>query len=236
MIDTAYELITHPVACLLITIGSYLVAQKIQKRCHGHTLANPVAISMIAVTCYLLAFDIPYPLYLKNVNLIHALLGPATVALAIPLYKQLPLIIQSARAIVVSTLVCTFVAALSAYFIALALEAGDNITGAIFSKSTTTAIAIGLAEKINADPSLTVFFVITTGILGSIIALPLFKLIKINDDRAEGLALGVVSHGIGTARAIQKSEICGSFSALGMSLMGIASGIILPFLYMWITN
>ena len=187
-----------------------------------------IAIALVVI--YISALDIPYAEYLKNANLIHGLLGPATVALAIPLYNQLSLIKKSALGIVAAVLVASLVAAGVAYYMAVLMGATEDIQLSIIPKSATTAIAIGIAEKIGAQPSLAVFFVFTTGIIGSVIATMLFKLFRITDERAIGLSLGATCHGLGVARAFQYSEKAGVFSALGMSLMGIISGILLPIL------
>lgn len=227
---TFEAVLVHPLMALFVTIGSFVAAQALQKKAGGHNLLNPVVIAIFAVAAYIVVLDIPYSEYLKNVNLIHGLLGPATVALAIPLYNQLPLIKKAAVPILLSVLAACFVAAGVAFGLALAMHAPLDIQLAIIPKSATTAIAIGVAEKTGADPSLAVFFVFTTGIIGSVIAAGLFRLFKITDDKAVGLSLGATCHGLGVARAFQRSEQAGAFAALGMSLMGIISGILLPFL------
>lgn len=227
---TVAEILTHPLMALFVTIGSFLAAQWFQKKMGGHSLLNPVVIAIILVVVYIVVLDIPYKDYLQNVNIIHALLGPATVALAIPLYSQLTLIKKSAIGIGVSVVISALVAAGVAYYMANLMGAGEDIQLAIIPKSATTPIAIGVAEKIGGDPSLAVFFVFTTGIIGSVIAGAVFRLFRITDDRAIGLSLGVTCHGLGVARAFQHSEKAGAFSALGMSLMGIVSGILLPVL------
>lgn len=223
-----HDILYHPATAMIVTIGSFLAAQWFQKKMGGHPLLNPVVMAIFMVVIYLIATDIPYAEYLQNVNLIHALLGPATVALAIPLYHQFETIKRSAPALLCTVIACSIIAAGVAYYLAGMMGAGDDIRLAIMPKSTTTPIAIGIAEKINADTSLAVFFLFTTGIIGTLIATTLFKLVRIKDDKAIGLALGVTCHGLGVARALQHSEKAGAFAALGMSLMGIISGILIP--------
>ena len=227
---TLEDILIHPLMALFVTLGSFLAAQWLQKKLGGHSLLNPVVIAIALVVIYISALDIPYAEYLENANLIHGLLGPATVALAIPLYNQLSLIKKSALGIVAAVLVASLVAAGVAYYMAVLMGATEDIQLSIIPKSATTAIAIGIAEKVGAQPSLAVFFVFTTGIIGSVIATMLFKLFRITDERAIGLSLGATCHGLGVARAFQYSEKAGVFSALGMSLMGIISGILLPIL------
>jgi len=227
---TIEDIFVHPLTALFVTIGGFLAAQWVQKRLGGHSLLNPVAIAIVFVVIYIVVLDIPYEEYLHNANLIHGLLGPATVALAIPLYKQLALIKKSAVGIVGSVLVACIVAAGVAYYLANLMGATEDIQLSIIPKSVTTPIAIEIAEKIHTSPSLAVFFVFTTGIIGSVIATMIFKMFRIKDEKAIGLSLGATCHGLGVARAFQYSEKAGAFSALGMSLMGIISGVLLPIL------
>jgi putative effector of murein hydrolase len=222
------DIFEQPLMALFITIASFLAAQWFQKKMGVHSLLNPVVVSIVLVVVYILAFDIAYHDYLQHVNLIHALLGPATVALAIPLYNQLPVIRQSMVAIGSAVVVGAAVAAGVGYYLAVLMGAGEDMQLAITTKSLTTAIAIGVAEKIQADPALAVFFVFTTGMIGSVIASFVFRVGRITDDRAIGLALGVTCHGLGVARAFQHSHKAGAFSALGMSLMGLVSGVAIP--------
>lgn len=230
------EILVHPLMALFVTIGSYVAAENIQKKCNNHALLNPVVIAILVCVLYIVATGLSYEEYLSRVNLIHLLLGPATVALAIPLYHQLALIKKSAFAIGLAVMVCCLVAPIISYTIAHIMDAPRDLQLSIIPKSATTAIAIGIAEKIHAAPSLAVFFVITTGMIGSLFAIPFLKFCRIKDDKAIGLALGVACHGLGTARAIQHSETAGAFAAVGMSIMGIACGILLPVLVMWILS
>jgi putative effector of murein hydrolase len=225
-------MLTHPLMSLFVTIGSYLLAQWVQKKAGGHSLLNPIVIAIIMVIAYLIYFDIPYPLYLEGVDFMNLLLGSVTVAFAIPLYNQLPLIRQSIVAISIAIFVACFVAAFSAYYLAGFMGASKDIQLAIAEKSVTIAIAISIANKIGADPALSVFFVFTTGIIGSVIATGIFSICKIEDEKAIGLSLGVACHGLGLARAIQYSETAGVFAAIGMSLMGFFSGVILPIVFL----
>ena len=230
---TINDILIHPLMALFITIGSFLTAQWLQNKINGHTLLNPVVISIIIVAAYIVSLDINYEDYLYNVNLIHGFLGPATVALAIPLYHQLHLIKKSALAIGVAVRIASLVAAGVAYFLSNLMGAPEDLQLAIIPKSVTTAIAIGIAEKIGTQPSLAIFFVFTTGIIGSVIATMIFRIFGITDEKAIGLSLGVTCHGLGVARAFQCSEKTGAFAVLGMSLMGIISGITLPMLVLY---
>jgi putative effector of murein hydrolase len=229
--DSILALITSPSAILCVTIGSYIFAIWLQKTCNNHSLLSPVVIAIALVVAYIALTGVPYEEYLNGANLIHGLLAPATVALAVPLYKQLPLIRKQAAALGATTLICSILAAGSAYALAELTGAADDLKLSILSKSTTTPIAISIAESISASPSLAVLFVFATGIIGIIIAPVIFKALKIESDEAKGFALGLTCHALGIARAFQYSATAGAYAALGLSLMGIISGIILPALY-----
>ena len=223
-----HDIIMHPLSALFVTIGSYVAAQWLQKKLGNHSIANPVIIAIAMVVGFLVVFDIPYADYLANVDLIHSLLGPVTVALALPLYHHFPTIKKNLWPIFSITVAACFVAASVAYGLAHYMEAAQDIQLSIIPKSVTMPIAIGIAEKIGTNASLAVFFVFTTGIIGTLIATAIFKICRITSDSAIGFSLGITCHGLGVAKAFQHSKEAGAFAALGMSLMGIVSGIILP--------
>ncbi|MGV7234813.1 MAG: LrgB family protein [Nitrosomonadaceae bacterium] len=231
---TLNDILSHPLMALFVTIGSFLAAQWFQKKMGGYSFLNPVVIAIVMIAIYIVILDIPYKEYLHDVNLIHGLLGPATVALALPLYHQLSLIKKSIVPISISVVSASLIAAGVAYYLTILMGSSEEIQLAIIPKSTTAAIAISIAEKISADPSLVVFFVFTTSIIGSLIATSIFRVFKITDERAIGLSLGATCHSLGVATAFQYSEKSGAFAVLGMSLMGIVSGILLPFLVLFL--
>lgn len=222
-------ILTHPLTSLLVTLGAFSLAQWLQKKAGGHSLLNPVVLAIAITVIFIIASDIGYETYMEGAGFIHFLLGPATVALAIPLYKQLQMIGRKALAVGTAVLTACFISGFTAWFLAHQMGAETDIQLSIIPKSVTTPIAIGIAEKINTIPSLAVFFVFTTGILGSLFAGLIFKIVKMDDDKAMGFSLGATCHGLGVARAFQKNETAGAFSVLGMSLMGLVSGILMPF-------
>lgn len=220
----------HPLASLLITLCSFSGAQSLQKQFNGHPLLNPVVWSIALSALYIYITDINYDIYMQGGQYIHFLLGPATVALAIPLYKQLQDIKKDSFAFILTVLIACPVAGFSAWALTVWANAPHDIQIAIIPKSATTPIAIEIAEKIKAIPSLAILFVILTGVSGSLLAPSVLKLLRITDEKAQGLAIGIAAHGIGAARAFQTSELCGTYAVIGMCLMGMASGIILPIL------
>jgi predicted murein hydrolase (TIGR00659 family) len=223
-----------PLLGLTLTLLAYQAAYWFYSRSGMNPLANPVAIAIAILVLILLATGTPYKTYFDGAQFVHFLLGPATVALAIPLYAQLARL----RAMLVPALVAlvagSLTAALSAIAIAWALGATRAATMSLAPKSVTTPIAMGIAEKIGGLPSLTAVLVISTGIIGAVIARYLLDAIRIDDHTVRGFAVGVAAHGIGTARAFQVSEVAGAFSALAMGLNGVATALLLPFVAPWI--
>lgn len=222
-------ILSHPLISLIVTLGAYSFAIWLQKKAGGHSLLNPIVVAIAIVVAFISVSGISYDTYMEGAGIIHFLLGTATVALAIPLYKQIKIIKKQAVAVMTAVLTACFVSGFVAWFLAYQMGAETDIQLSIISKSVTTPIAIGIAEKIGTIPSMAVFFVFTTGILGSLFATLIFKIVRMDDDKAVGFSLGATCHGLGVAKAFQKSETAGVFSVLGMSLMGLISGIIMPF-------
>ena len=158
----------------------------------------------------------------------HFILGPATVALAVPLHANLHHIRQTAIPLIGALIAGSLTAMISAVAIGAALGLDQATLLALIPKSATAPVALGVSEAIGGSPSLTAVFVITTGITGAIIATPLLNLLRIKDWRARGFAVGVTSHGIGTARAFQVNETAGAFSGVGMGLNALLTALIAP--------
>ena len=219
-----------PLLGLTLTLLAYQGAVLINKRCGGHPLANPVLISVIVLVGLLTVTGTPYPTYFDGAQFVHFLLGPATVALAIPLYAQFDRLKRMAMPLLVALLAGSVTAALSAVLIGKVLGASDATLFSLAPKSVTTPIAMGIAERLGGLPSLTAVLVILTGILGAVGAQGLYAFMKCRDPAVQGFALGVASHGIGTARAFQISEQTGAFAALAMGLNGLLTALLLPWL------
>ena len=219
-----------PLLGLALTLLAYQGAVWINRRCNGHALANPVLLAVIALVALLWVTGTPYRTYFDGAQFVHFLLGPATVALAIPLYAQFERRKRMAGPLLVAVLAGSLTAALSAVLIGKLLGASDATLISLAPKSVTTPIAMGIAERLGGLPSLTAVLVILTGILGAIGAQWLYALMKCRDPAVRGFALGVASHGIGTARAFQIGEQTGAFAALAMGLNGLLTATLLPLL------
>jgi predicted murein hydrolase (TIGR00659 family) len=224
-------LAASPLLGLTLTLLAYQLAFVIYKRSGGNPLANPLAIAVALVVAVLSVTGTPYRTYFDGAQFVHFLLGPATVALAIPLYTQVARLKRMLLPLLAALIVGSLTACVSAVAIGWALGASTESIRSLAPKSITTPIAMGVAEKIGGLPSLTAVLVVVTGIFGAISASYLFNALRIKDPVVRGFAIGVSAHGIGTARAFQVSEETGAFSALAMCLNGIATALFLPLLF-----
>jgi len=229
--DIWVYLSSSPLLHLTLTLVAYQIGSYIYRRGGMNPLLNPVLFSVVVIVAVLVATDTPYQDFFEGAQFVHFLLGPATVALAIPLYRQFDKVRRSALAVLVSVIAGSMTASASAVAVAWALDASNAALVSLAPKSVTTPVAMGIAEQLGGLPSLTAVLVITTGILGAMIGPQLMTLLGITDWAARGLALGTASHGIGTARAMQVNEVAGAFSGLAMGLNALATAILLPLLW-----
>ncbi|NMG33515.1 LrgB family protein [Azoarcus sp. TTM-91] len=223
-----------PLLGLTLTLLAYQAAFWLYRRAGFHPLANPVLLSVSFIAVLLLVTGMPYKTYFDGAQFVHFLLGPATVALAIPLHAQWPKLKAMAGPLVIALVAGSLTAALSAYAIGALLGASRESLMSLAPKSVTTPIAMAVAESLGGLPSLTAVLVITTGILGAVGARYLYRLLRIDDHAVRGFAIGIASHGIGTARAFQVSEQAGAFAALAMGLNGLLTAVSLPWLLPWL--
>ena len=169
-----------------------------------------------------------YRQYFEGAQFVHFMLGPAVVALAVPLYRNRKAIRQALLPIAAALAAGAVTAVVSALAIAQALGGSSETLASLAPKSATAPIAMGIAERIGGLPSLTAGLVILTGILGAVFATPLLGAFGLRDPRATGFALGLTSHGIGTARAFQLDEVAGTFAAIALALTGLAMALLAP--------
>jgi predicted murein hydrolase (TIGR00659 family) len=221
-------LAASPLLWLTVTIGVYLVAQRLSALSRSNPLVNPVLISIVIIVLLLLVTKTDYRVYFAGAQFVHFTLGPATVALGVPLYRNRALVRSAALPIIAALLVGAPTAMLSAVWIADALGAPGALAVDLIPKSVTAGIAMGIARQIGGDPTLTAVFVIATGIIGAIAVTPLMNLLGIRDYAARGFAAGLAAHGIGTARAFQVDDVAGAFAGLAMALNGLMTAIAAP--------
>jgi putative effector of murein hydrolase len=213
---------TTPLPGVLITVLAYALCVRLQRRARGPALANPVAAAIVLLVVLLAVTKLP------SARLLHFLLGPATVALAIPLARELPRLRRLLWPVAAGLLAGNLAAACSAIFLAKILGASRLVTLSLAPKSVTTPIAMSIAEKIGGLPSLTAVLVITTGLIGAVLGPWFLDRLGIDDPTMRGTAMGVSAHGLGTAAIYQESSEAGAFSGLAMGLSGLITALTLP--------
>ncbi len=225
---------TGPLLWLTATLAAYVVAQWLYERAGLNPLLNPVAIAVVLLAALLTLTGTDYQTYFEGAQFVHFLLGPATIALAVPLYSHF----GKVRAVIVPMLVALLCGAVTAVGtavgVAALLGASFETLASLAPKSVTTPIAMGISERIGGLPSLTAVLVILTGILGAMLATPVLNLLGITDWKARGFAAGVAAHGIGTARAFHVSEVAGTFAGIAMGLNGLVTAFLVPLLIEWV--
>ena len=234
MTALAAQLAVNPLTWLVLTLVVYQGAHWLWRRGRMNPLLNPVLLSIVLLSAILTLSDIDYATYFSGAQLVHFLLGPATVALAIPLYRQLGQLLRSAGALAAGLLAGSVTAILASLAIGWALGASRQTMLSLAPKSVTSPIAMGIAEQIGGLPSLTAVLVILTGIVGAVGGAWLLDRLRVTDARARGLAIGTAAHGIGTARALQMGEVTGAFSCLAMGVNGVATALLTPILVKWL--
>ena len=223
-----------PLLGLTLTLVAYQAAFWLYKRAGFHPLANPVMLAIAMVATVLALSDMDYRTYFDGAQFVHFLLGPATVALAIPLYAQWPKLKAMAGPLMIALVIGSLTAALSAYGIGALLGASQPSLMSLAPKSVTMPIAMAVAEPLGGLPALAAAMVMLTGVLGAIGAPYLYRWLRIGDHAIRGFAIGLASHGIGTARAFQVSEQAGAFAALAMGLNGLLTALSLPWIMPWV--
>lgn len=229
--ETWQHIAGSPFLWVALTLGAYVLACRLFIRSGNNPLVNPVAISVVVLVVFLSATGTSYQTYYEGGKLIHFLLGPITVALAVPLFNHLRQIRSSIVPIIAALAAGSTTAIVSTTFMAFYLGVSDGTILSLMPKFVTAPIAMGIAEKTGGTPQLTAVFVVITAIFGAMTATCLLKFIGIEDDRSKGFSIGISSQGIGTARAFQISEEAGAFSTISMSLCGLLAAILIPLLY-----
>lgn len=219
---------TAPLLWVAVTVLAYQAARALHSRTGRSPLANPVLISVALIIAVLVVTGTPYRTYFEGARLVHLFMGPATVAMAVPLYAQRERLKTMLFPLTIALLMGSAAAIGSGVLIGSFFGASTETLLSLAPKSTTMPIAMGVTEKIGGLPSLTSLTVTLTGISGAVMARRLFTLMRIDDPAVRGFAIGTTAHAIGTGYALQIGEVAGAFSALGMGLNGVATPVLLP--------
>lgn len=238
MTDQAFSLWVYlsqtPLLWLVVTMGAYAIADRISQAFKRHPLCNPVLISVVAVALVLGVTGTSYPVYFEGAKFVHFLLGPATVALAIPLYENRRIVLRALVPMIAALVVGSVTAIVSAVAVAQLFGMPRSILVSIAPKSVTAPVGMGITETLGGDPALTAILIMLTGVAGSVMVTPLMNALRMKDWRARGFAVGLASHGIGTARAFQVNSLAGTFAGIAMGLNALVTALLLPAVLAWL--
>jgi predicted murein hydrolase (TIGR00659 family) len=218
-----------PLLWLTATLAAYLVGDAAFRAAGRNPLMNPVLVAMGVLAVVLWATATPYSTYFEGAQFVHFMLGPATVALAGPLYTNLHHVRRTLVPMAGALLVGALTAVISALWLARVLGVEGAALASLAPKSATAPVAIGIAEQLGGLPTLTAALVILTGIIGAVVVTPLMNALGVTDWRARGFSVGVAAHGIGTARAFQVNETAGAFAGIGMGLNALLTALMAPY-------
>jgi len=217
----------------VLSVGAYLFGLWLKKKT-GIRMLNPLLTAVALCIVLLLVLDVDYETYNAGAKYISYLLTPATICLAVPLYEQFEKLRQNSRAILAGILsgVITSLVSVLALALLFRLDYANYVT--LLPKSITTAIGIGVTEKLGGYPAITAAIIILTGNLGNIFADGICRLCRITDPIAKGIAIGTSSHAIGTTRALEMGPVEGAMSSLSIVVAGlltvIGAGLFAPLL------
>ncbi len=203
-----------------ISLLAYMLGAWLKKKFHSG-LFNPLLISIAATILVLLAAHVDYDTYNMGAKYISWFLTPATVCLAIPLYEQLTLLKKNLAAVAAGIVSGVLTSLVTVLLLALLFGLNQQEFVTFLPKSITTAIGMGVSQELGGHVNITVLVIVVTGVLGNILAEPVFKLFRIQEPIAKGLALGSSAHAIGTAKAMELGEIEGAMSSLSIAVAGI---------------
>ncbi len=221
---------TTPLFWLTVTLLAWLAADAMARASGRHPVVNAVLIAAAIVGTMVLASGTSYRTYFDGAQFIHFLLGPATVALGIPLYRNRALVLRNLVPMMAALLAGAAVSIGSALGIAAALGAPRDVLASLAPKSVTTPVAMAVSERLGGQPSLTAALVILTGILGAVMVTPLMNALRMTDYAARGFAAGLAAHGIGTARAFAVDSVAGTFAGIALGLNALVTAVLAPIL------
>ena len=221
---------TAPLFWLTVTLLAWLAADALARASGRHPIVNAVLIAGLIVGSLLLASGTGYRTYFDGAQFIHFLLGPATVALGIPLYRNRALVRRNLLPMAAALAAGAVVSIASAVGIAAALGAPRDVLASLAPKSVTTPVAMAVSERLGGQPSLTAALVILTGILGAVMVTPLMNAMGMKDFAARGFAAGLAAHGIGTARAFTVDTVAGTFAGIALGLNALVTAVLAPLL------
>jgi putative effector of murein hydrolase len=223
-----------PLLALVLTLSAYWLGFTLYERSQRNPLANPVLIAVILVATTISVIDMPYAKYFEGAQFVHFLLGTATVALAIPIYKGWETLKGRFLPLTIALFAGGLTSIVTSVVVARLFVVDDSLVRGFIAKSVTAPIAMGVAEHIGASPTLTAIFAVSTGILGAILGRFIFDGLGAKIWWQRGFAIGVAAHGIGTSRAFSVHPEAGAYASLGMGMHGIVGAVFIPLISNWI--
>ena len=217
-----------PLLWLAATLAAFAIGDAAYRASGKSPLVNAVPVAVVILALLLWTTSTPYATYFEGAQFVHFLLGPATVALALPLWDARAHVRRAALPILAALLAGSLTAMLSTLLIASTFGVTGEVLASLAAKSTTAPVAIGIAQAVGGSPTLTAVLVILTGVTGAVVATPLLNALGLKDWRARGFAVGVAAHGLGTARALQVHPVAGAFAGLGMGMNAVLTAILAP--------
>ena len=228
MKDFSLEILL-PLFGLLLCLLTYLIAMSLYRKT-GWMIAHPLLVSSGIIIGILQLADLSYELFYSGARLLNWLVGPATVALAVPLYRQRQSLFSNWRAVLCGVISGSVSGSFAVWSFSQIIGLSDIITLSLMPKSVTIPIALGISGSIGGIQSLTICVTIITGIFGAMVGPAVLNLSNVKHDVSRGIALGTASHGAGVQRALQENQIQGAMAGLSVGLMGMVSAIIVPVL------
>ncbi|GGK37015.1 LrgB family protein [Salinarimonas ramus] len=225
------SLLTNPLFLVGATVGAFQLGQLLYERSGKLPVLQPVLIAIAAMIGFLVVSGVPYETYKEGTSMLHLLLGPAIVALAVPLAENLRKARSALAPLLVTLLVGGAAVTLSALLLGRLAGLDEAMLLSLTTKSVSAPIALGVADAIGGDVSLTILSVFTTGIFGVIATPTILRLLRVEDEAVRGFTLGLTSHAFGIARSLEISSQAAAFATLGMGLMGCATAIAVPLIH-----
>jgi predicted murein hydrolase (TIGR00659 family) len=219
-----------PLPGLLVTLAAFELGRWVQRRAGGHPLANPVLLAALLLIALLKLLPVSYAQYAGSARFLSWLLGPATVALAVPLARELGRVSRMAWPVLVSITLGVLTSVASTIVIARISGADAVLLRSLAPKSATTPIAMGVSAQVGGAPELTAALVVITGIIGAVLAPWLLDLLRSEEPAERGIATGTAAHGIGTASLYRSSPAAAAYSGLAMGLAGLITALVTPWL------
>jgi len=233
MAEILHELLSRPIFAVTLSVGFFLLGNYFYQRSKHFPLLHPLITAPPIITVILNFAGISYATYFAANDILIFLLGPITVAMAIPLYQQLKRIRSMVTISLLTIVIGASLATALAYLAVILLGGNYETMVSLLPKTVTTAIAYALSEEFGGNTSITAGATMLAGLTGVVTAPAIFKLLKINDHRIIGFTMGMMSHGSGTTRAYEISPVAGAFASLGMGLTGAFISVVLPFIAVW---